>query len=74
MYCRPRWVWKPWVEVMALAAEGVTRRGRMWPNFLLLSFLPVAIGLLFWLVYGIRGWFGERKRKVTMEGDCREAT
>lgn len=62
----PRWFWRPWAEAMAIAAENITRRkGGTWVNFLLLMFLPVVIGGLIWLIYGIRGWFGERRRQLT---------
>jgi len=62
----PRWVWKPWVEAMAMAAEAVTRKkGGTWVNFLILMVLPVVLGGLFWLIYGVRGWVGERRLRLT---------
>src|SRR5262249_29508317 len=57
----PRIIWKPWVEGMAWLAEQVTRKkGGTWVNFLLLTFLPVLLGGVFWLIYRLRGWFGVR--------------
>lgn len=51
VFSAPRWAWKPWVEAMAMAAEGVThRKGAMWINFLFLAFLPVLIGGSIWLI------------------------
>jgi hypothetical protein len=62
----PKWLWRPWVEFMAYCAEGITRKkGGTWVNFLLLIFLPVLIGLIFWLIYGIRGWFGSWSHETT---------
>ncbi|MDB5312265.1 MAG: hypothetical protein JWO38_6467 [Gemmataceae bacterium] len=62
----PRWFWKPWVEGMAVVAEGITRhKGGTWVNFLILMYIPVLIGGLVWLIYGIRGWFGERRTQLT---------
>ncbi len=33
--------------------------------FALFYWLPTTLGILFWLLHGIRGWFGERKRELT---------
>ncbi len=62
----PKFIWRPWIEFMAYLAEQITRnKGKTWINFLILSFLPVLLGGLFWLIYGIRGWFGNRARQLT---------
>jgi uncharacterized protein (DUF58 family) len=65
IFAGPKWLWRPWVEFMAYLAESVTRRkGGTWVNFLLLPFVPVVVGALFWVIFGIRGWFGPWGRET----------
>ena len=66
IFVGPKWLWRPWVEFMAYLAEHLSpRKSRTFITFLILPFIPPIIGGLFWLIYGIRGWFGTWSYETT---------
>jgi uncharacterized protein (DUF58 family) len=62
----PKTVGMPWLELLAMVARELSpRRTRVFLYVIGLAILPVLIGGLIWLIYGIRGWFGDRRLQVT---------
>jgi uncharacterized protein (DUF58 family) len=78
VYFFQKWYFVPYAEALAY---GTMRLTEWWGSgqvrvlflplpaklvfFTFLLFLPTLLGGLVWLVYGARGWFGERRRRLT---------
>jgi uncharacterized protein (DUF58 family) len=66
-------LYRPWLGMMIEQAVRVTSQGWFWVLrlivaamvFVVLVLLPASLALLFWLVYGARGWFGARRLQLT---------
>ena len=53
------------LDNLARLAQQLSEPGRSWQILLLLLFLPGWLAGLFWLIHGIRGWFGSRRRATS---------